>query len=150
MPIVNFHLLDQEYCCDQQEQLLLEASRLYAEVLRCPIDRVRAFISLYPARQMAVGGVLCSARRQSAPYFTFIVLEGRPLEERQRLLAGFTDLLERILGAPRELIRGGVTRIEPEDWAIGGVPASVERQAEVQARAKAAQAATNFRVKEDG
>jgi len=41
-----------------------------------------------------------------------------------------------VLKAPRDLVRGGITLIHPENWAIGGQPASQLRQAEVQARAE--------------
>jgi len=35
----------------------------------------------------------------------------------------------------RELVRGSCRRVEPQDWAIGGEPASVIRKDEVAARA---------------
>ncbi len=138
MPIVNFHLVSLQTSPQQDERLLKEASKLYSEVLRSPIDRVRAFITAHPAVQFAVAGDLVSRNGLHAPYFEFIVLEGRPLEERHRLMAGFTDLLVDILGVRRDLVRGSCRRIEPIDWSIGGVPASVLRADEVAAREKAA------------
>jgi len=138
MPILNIHLVDGQYAQEQHERLLLETSRFFAEVLRCPIDRVRVFIELHRADLTAIGGVLASREARRAPYFHFIVLEGRSVDDRQRLLGGFTDLIVDILCVPRELVRGGVIRIHPEDWAIGGEPASVKRADEVKARADAA------------
>jgi len=35
----------------------------------------------------------------------------------------------------RDLVRGSCRRVAPEDWAIGGIPASVLRKDEVEARA---------------
>jgi 4-oxalocrotonate tautomerase len=140
MPIVNFHLVEGQFSAAQHEQLLVESSRLFAEVLRCPIDRVRAFIHLHRPELVAVGGVPVSRDTKRAPYFSFIVLVGRPLEDRQRLLRGFTDLLVDILQVPRELVRGGVVPVHPEDWAIGGEPASSKRDGEIRAREAAAQA----------
>ncbi|MEN9903842.1 MAG: hypothetical protein RLZZ555_407, partial [Pseudomonadota bacterium] len=39
----------------------------------------------------------------------------------------------------RSLVRGCVECIPPHDWTIGGTPASVVRQAEIEARRLAAQ-----------
>lgn len=138
MPIVNFHLVEGKTSPSQDERLLEEASRLYSEVLCSPMGRVRAFITAHSAGQFAVAGDLVSSNGLHAPYFDFIVLEGRPLEERHRLMAGFTDLLVDILGVSRDLVRGSCRRIGPEDWSIGGTPASHLRQAEIEARRLAA------------
>ncbi len=140
MPVLQFHLVEGHYSDEQHERLLVAASQLFAEVLSAPVDRVRVFIHLYKPGLAAIGGVPASRAAQRAPYFEFVVLEGRPLEHRQRLLAGFTDLCVDILGAPRELVRGSTSTVHPEDWAIGGTPASVLRAAEIEARARAAAA----------
>lgn len=138
MPILEFHLVEGRYSTAQCEQLLVESSRLYAEVLRSPLERIRVFIHSYPPTMAAVGGKPLSQGGEAAPFFHFLVLQGRPVDERQRLLTGFTDLLEKILGSDRSLIRGGCWPIPAEDWAIGGIPASVLRAAEVRARAETA------------
>ena len=137
MPILEYHLVEGQHSDAQCQQLLEASSVLYAEVLRSPIERVRVFVHLHRAQMVAVGGRLVSQGAASAPYFHFLVLQGRPGEERQRLLTGFTDLVERILGVQRNLIRGGCWPIAPEDWAIGGTPASEMRKAEIAARAAA-------------
>ncbi len=140
MPVVNFHLVEGLTTPEQDERLLLGACRLYADVLRAPMERVRAFITPHRASQFAVAGDLVAHNGLHAPYFDFIVLDGRPLDERHRLLAGFTDLLVDTLGVRRELVRGSCRRVEPQDWAIGGEPASALRKDEVEARARAAAA----------
>jgi 4-oxalocrotonate tautomerase len=134
MPVVNFHLLAGHSSPEQDERLLKGASRLYAEVLKAPMERVRAFITTYPADRFAVAGELCSHNGLHAPFFEFIVLDGRWLEDRQRLHLAFTELLVEVLGVRRELVRGMCRRVPPEDWSIGGAPASVLRADEVQAR----------------
>lgn len=138
MPVVNFHLLAGHSSPAQDEHLLKEASRLYAEVLKAPMERVRAFITTYPASQFAAAGAPCSHNGLHAPFFEFIVLEGRSLEDRHQLHQGFTELLVEVLGVSRELVRGMCQRVAPEDWSIGGEPASVLRAGEVAARARAA------------
>lgn len=138
MPVVNFHLLAGHSSAEQDERLLKEASRLYAEVLKAPMERVRALITTYPASQFAVAGAPCSANGLHAPFFEFIVLEGRSLEDRQQLHQDFTELLVEVLGVSRELVRGMCRRVAPEDWSIGGEPASMLRAGEVAARARVA------------
>lgn len=134
MPILDVHLAEGTYSDAQCERLLIECSRLYAEVLKSPMERIRVFIHLHRPQMVAVAGVLLSQGGTQAPYFHFLVLEGRPLEERHRLLTGFTDLVVDILGAERSLVRGGCWPIPPENWCIGGTPASVLRAAELSAR----------------
>lgn len=65
------------------------------------------------------------------------MLQGRPTEQRHRLLAGFTDLLVDVLGVERRHIRGRIIQVDPDDWAIGGEPASAVRRGEIAARAAA-------------
>ena len=138
MPILNIHLVRGQHAEDQVETLLLRCSEAFASGLRCPIDRVRVFVTEQEPRLMCVGGQLVRDSGDNAPYFSFIVLKGRSLEDRQQLMAAFTDLIVEILGAPRELVRGGIVPVAPEDWSIGGQPASLLRQAEIEARRLAA------------
>lgn len=139
MPIVNFHLLAGHSTAEQDERLLVEASRLYSELLAAPIERVRTFITAHAPGQFAVGGEPCSRGGAHAPYFECIVFAGRSVEQRHSLLRAFTDLLVEVLGVRRELVRGSCRCVEPEDWAIGGEPASVLRAEEVAARARVAE-----------
>lgn len=140
MPILEYHLAEGAYSDAQCERLLVESSALYAEVLKAPMDRIRVFIHLHKPGMVAVAGLPLSKGGTPAPYFHFLVLEGRPLDERHRLLTGFTDLVVEILGAERSFVRGGCWPIPPENWCIGGTPASLMRAAEVKARAEKAAA----------
>ena len=82
-----------------------------------------------------VAGELAAVNKVHAPFFEFIVLEGRSLAQRQRLLKDFTELLVEVLGVRREHVRGACRLVRPEDWAIGGEPASALRKDEIAARA---------------
>lgn len=134
MPILNYHLVRGQHDQGRIETLLVRSSEFFAQVLGCPIERVRVFVTEHAPQHYCIGGRLAGEAAQAAPYFSFIVLQGRPLEDRQGLLAGFTDLVVEILGAERSLVRGGVVPIDPDDWSIGGVPASQLRRAEIEAR----------------
>jgi phenylpyruvate tautomerase PptA (4-oxalocrotonate tautomerase family) len=136
MPILEVHLVDGKHTAAQHAELLTSMSARYAEVLESPVERVRAYVTLHRPEHWATGGVPAAAG--SAPYFTAIVLEGRPAEQRRRLLGAFTDIIVDVLGVDRKLVRGRIIQVPPDDWAIGGVPASVARKPEIAARAASA------------
>lgn len=141
MPIVTYYLVAGEHDDEAIGALLTRSCELFADVLECPIDRVRAFAHEFRPQAACVGGQLVSSGAAEAPYFHFMLLDGRPLEQRQRLLRGFTDLLVECLGVERGLVRGGMWPVSPEHWAIGGEPAAGLRADEIAARA--ADAGTN-------
>ena len=136
MPVVHFHLAEDTYTDEQCELLMEKASELYSEVLESPMERVRAFINFYPEWGMATAGSPVSRGGRTAPYFDFIVLEGRPLDQCHALLEGFTSLLVSILGADRELVRGSCRPVPPHYWGIAGKPASEVRAKEIENRGK--------------
>ena len=112
-------------------ELLAAMGACYARVLESPIERIRACLTLHRPEHWVTGG----EPGLDAPYFTALVLQGRPVEQRHRLLAELTDVLVDVLGVRRELVRGRVVPVDPDDWGIGGLPASRARAAEIAARA---------------
>ena len=135
MPIVEYRIPAGHYSEEAVATLLRKSCALFADVLECPIDRVRAVAHEVSPVAMCVAGIMMSEGAVAAPYFTFFLLDGRPEELRHRLLAGFTDVIVECLGVERGLVRGAVTIVAPTNWAIAGVPASVARADEVAARA---------------
>ncbi len=136
MPILNFHLVRGQYTETQQKQLLVAASHLYADVLNAPMDRIRVFVTWHDPDSFLVAGVQESEGHAKAPYFTFLMLQGRPLEERHRLLEEITDLVVQTLQVDKTLVRGWAQLVDPDSWAIGGVPATRMRKAEIEQRMK--------------
>lgn len=135
MPVAHFHLPADTYTAEQEAQLLRRAAAEYARILNSPIDRTRVYVVHYAASSIAVAGELCSDSGVIAPYFTAIVLAGRPAEQRHELLAGFTELLVNVLGVDRSVVRGQIIEVSPENWGIAGGPASVARATEIAQRA---------------
>lgn len=133
VPIVTVHLLEGRHLAGQVSTLLDALTRRYAAVLESPVERVRAFAQMHPARLWTTGG----EPGVEAPYFTALVLAGRPVAQRHRLLADFTDVIVDVLGVPRTSVRGRIIPVDPDDWGIGGVPASAARRGEIDARAAA-------------
>jgi phenylpyruvate tautomerase PptA (4-oxalocrotonate tautomerase family) len=133
MPIVELHLVEGLHTPAQHAQVLRAISRRYADVLEAPLERVRAYLTLHRPEHWATAGEPGSPA--SAPYFTALVLQGRPVEQRRRLVESITDLLVDLLHVDRRLVRGRVVQVHPDDWAIGGVPASTARRSEIASRA---------------
>lgn len=131
MPIAHFHLPAGVATPEQERGLLLDAGEAYSRILESPIERVRVFVVEYDATRVAVGGEIVADGGSVAPYFTAIVLAGRPAGQRRELLATFTDLIVTWLDVERTLVRGRIIEVAPDNWAIGGSPASAVRAAEI-------------------
>lgn len=140
MPVVTFYLVANSYTDTQYERLATESCHILAEVLDTPIDRTRAFISLYPRGLAAVAGEMLPEGSGGAPFFHFYIGSRRPKEHRPVVLARLTDLLVDALGVDRSLIRGYADPTEAEDWGVAGVPLNLARAAEFQPAAPDAQA----------
>lgn len=138
MPIMNIHLVADAYPDAQINQLLRQCATHYGAVLKSPMERIRVFVKEHRPAAVFVDGKTAAEGAEAAPFFEYIVLEGRPQQEMDDLMTGFTDILETVLKADRNRIRGACWTVPPERWGIGGVMASVKRANEVAARRKAA------------
>src|ERR1700744_392774 len=101
MPVVEIHLVEGQDPPAPVGELLARVSERYAAVLESPIGRVRAFVTMHPAELWATGPVPSAGDGDPAPYFVAAVLEGRPVEQRHRLLAEITDAICDVLGVTR-------------------------------------------------
>lgn len=136
MPVAHFQVTD---CTPEQERrLLVEGSERYAAVMEAPVERVRIFVQHFDATAVAVGGRPLADSDGAIAYFEAIAMEGRPPATRHRLLSELTDLFVDVLGIERDLVRGMVTEVAPDNWGIAGTPASVLRSAELAERSAAA------------
>jgi phenylpyruvate tautomerase PptA (4-oxalocrotonate tautomerase family) len=122
MPVIGVHLVEGMHTPAQHAELLVAMSSRYAEVTEVPLERVRAHVTLHPPELWAVGGIPASG--QSTPYFMAVLLADQPAELRRRLLGALTDLVVDVLGVDRRLVHGEIVPVQPDDWAVGGVPAS--------------------------
>ncbi|MFO7248170.1 MAG: tautomerase family protein [Bacillota bacterium] len=55
------------------------------------------------------------------------LLRGRSAELRRKLLHDLTEQVATTLGVERETVRVFIVELEPENWGIAGVPASLIR-----------------------
>ncbi len=134
MSVVEIHLVEGQHAATRIEELLRRVSERYAAVLGAPIGRVRAVVTMHPPELWATGGIPAAVDGDPAPYFVVSVLEGRLPAQRHRLLADITDAICDVLGATRSRVLGRVVQVPPDDWAVGGVPASSRRRDQIVAR----------------
>jgi 4-oxalocrotonate tautomerase len=142
MPIMTIHLMADRYADPTLASLMRRCAAHYAEVLRSPMERIRVAVVEHRPETFFVDGATGAEGADDAPHFDYVVLAGRPQQEIEELMTGFTDIVEDELGVPRARIRGACRPVAPEHWGIGGEMASVKRAAEVTARAEAAPASS--------
>ena len=133
MPVVQFHLVENQLSPSECEDLVRKASAFFAKALEAPLERIRVFISFYAPNRVGVAGEPISQSGQFAPYFECIVLSSRTKEQRHYIMQGLTALIVEATGADLKRVRGYCRRVDPDDWYISGEPASLVRQAEVSA-----------------
>lgn len=140
MPIANVQLLAGRPDAVRRE-LLREVARAFADVLASPIDRVQVWLTELDPALVAIGGVpadeLSAADRETReiPLVRLVMMGDRPLEQVHRAITELTSVVARVLGIPAERVRVEAQSIDGDRWGIGGVPASVKRRAEIEARA---------------
>ncbi len=140
MPIANIHVLA-GHPRPVLKELLREAARTYAEVLESPIDRVQVWITEVDPQLYAIAGepadeALAAGDRADLeiPLLRLAMMAGRPLTQVQRAITELSEVTARVLGGDPARVRVEVQHIDPERWGIGGVPASILRREEIEAR----------------
>ena len=123
------------------QQLVRDAARAYAGVLQAPIDRVQVWVTEVDPELVAIAGetadvVLRTAERNDVeiPFAQLSMMEGRPLEQVHHAIAVLTEVIAGALGGDPARVRVEVQYVSPDRWGIGGIPASVVRAAEIEAR----------------
>jgi 4-oxalocrotonate tautomerase family enzyme len=118
-----------------KRQLLEQTAALFAEIMESPVDRVRTQVHELPSDSFAVGGIPISESGVQAPFITLDVLEGRPDAQHAALIERISALVGDLVGVEPDRVRLRINEVKPLDWGIGGVPASVLRQREIESRA---------------
>lgn len=144
MPVANIHVLA-GHPRPVLQQLLREAAATFARVLDAPADRLQVWITevdpgLYALNGEPADELLQRVPRAQAeiPLVRMALMDGRPVELVHRVMAEMSAVVARHLGTDPQRIRVMVDPVHPDRWAIGGVPASVARAAELAERQAAA------------
>ncbi len=111
------------------------------DVLGAPADRLEVWVNEIPADLWAFDGGLADEKfaehgrfAVETPFVQCTLLAGRPVELMQRFMAAVTDAVAGAIGADPQRVRVQIELADPDLWAIGGVPASIKRAAELAAR----------------
>ncbi|MDT7837031.1 tautomerase family protein [Aquabacterium sp. OR-4] len=145
MPVANIHVLA-GHPRPVLKQLLREASMAFAQAIDAPPERLQVWITevdpgLYalagePADEVLARGV--PRAEAEIPLIRMALMEGRPVATLHRVMADLSAAVARVLGGDPQRVRVQIDHVHPERWAIGGVPASQARAAELARRAPAA------------
>ena len=133
MPVAHLHVVAASP--EQVRRLGAETTDIYAAALESPVERTRVYVVNHQPHEVTVGGASVAHGAPAAPFFTALVFAGRPAAQRHEVLRRVSTLLAEVLGVDLSLVRGRVIPVDPQDWGIGGVPASVLRAAEIAGRA---------------
>ncbi len=141
MPVANIHVLA-GHPRPVLKQLLREASAAFARAIEAPPERLQVWITEVDPELYAIAGepadeVLQRVPRGQAeiPLIHMALMEGRSTEMLHRVMADLSEAVARVLGGDPQRVRVQIDHIHPDRWAIGGVPASRARAAELAARA---------------
>lgn len=143
MPVANIHVLA-GHPRPVLKQMLREASAAFAKAMDAPADRLQVWITEVDPELYAIAGepadeVLQRVPRANAeiPLIRMALMEGRPVETLHRVMADLSEVVARVLGGDPRRVRVQIDHVHPDRWAIGGVPASLARAAELSQRAAA-------------
>lgn len=141
MPIANIHVLA-GHPRPVLKRLLREVSVAFARAIESPPERLQVWITEVDPGLYAITGepadeVLQRLPRGQAeiPLIRMALMEGRPVEMLHRVMADLSEVVAGVLGGDPQRVRVQIDPIHPDRWAIGGVPASQARAAELAARA---------------
>ena len=127
------------------KRLVTDCSNTLASVIEAPKDRLEVWVTEVEPALWGLSGVpadevLPTVDRAEVemPFVRMVLLQGRPVEQHHRLIREMTDTVAQALKMKPDRIRVQIDEVHPDRWGIGGVPASIRRAAELQARADAA------------
>jgi 4-oxalocrotonate tautomerase family enzyme len=143
VPAAHINVL-QGHSREELRAVIVGVSDVMTSVLGAPKERLEVWITEHDPELFGVNGTpaidwldTSSRRDVEIPLVLMTLLEGRPVEQHHALIAGITEVIERVLGTPPGRTRIGITTVSPDSWGIGGQAASVVRAGEIAARAAA-------------
>jgi 4-oxalocrotonate tautomerase family enzyme len=125
------------------KNIIRETTDAMSQTLGAPKDRLMIWISEIDGDLWGLGGIPASEleanderKAKEIPFVQMILMEGRPTEQLQKIMAQISEIIARNLEMDINQIRVRIALAQPELWSIGGVPASVSRAKELEARRK--------------
>jgi 4-oxalocrotonate tautomerase family enzyme len=147
MPVAHIRVL-KGHTRAQLRQLVTDVSNTVARILEAPKNRLEVWVTeidpdLWGVCAEPASDVLAREPMESVemPFIQMVLMAGRTKAQYHALIADITDVVAGILGTRKERIRVHIAETQPDNWGIGGVPASIVRAAEIRAREEANAAA---------
>jgi 4-oxalocrotonate tautomerase family enzyme len=147
MPLLTIELME-GHSAETHKELIEKCTALYANKVGAPIERHRTQIHTFPSDCWGLEGT--QGNERVSPLIIIEMMSGRPRELQEALMRELSELVAEILSIPVSSTRALLHEFEATHWAIGGVPASVARAAEVNARAAATAAAATVGAENKG
>ncbi len=143
MPVANIHVLA-GHPRPLLKAMLREFAAVFAKTMGAPTDRLQVWVTEVDPELFVVAGENADEvlQRQArgdteVPFIRMALMEGRPTELLHRVMADLSEVVSRHLGGDPQRVRVQIDQVHPDRWAIGGVPASVSRAAEIARMAQA-------------
>lgn len=140
MPVAHINVL-KGHSRAQLRQVIVDVSETVARILMAPKERLEVWVTEIDPELWGICGVPANEvlaeqpmHEVEMPFIRMVIMEGRTREQHHALMQEVTAAVANALGSVRERIRFQLTEVTPEGWAIGGVPASVLRAGEIEAR----------------
>jgi len=144
MPVAHINLL-QGHSPEALRQIIVDVSDAMSRILVAPKDRLYVWITQHDLQLFGLGGVPASEalkhgdrRALEMPYVEMVLMKGRPREQFTAIMDAVTAIVARHARCDPQRIRIHIVEGNPDNWAIGGVPASLARAAELASRAQGA------------
>lgn len=123
------------------KQIIRDTTDAMSKVLNAPKDRLMIWINEVEQDLWGLGGTpACEIEDYEArksveiPFVQMILMEGRPNEQLHEIMREITNIIAKNLDMDKSQIRVRISLAQPELWGIGGIPASVSRAKELEAR----------------
>ncbi len=123
------------------KQIIRETTDAMHRVLSAPKERLMIWIYEIDQDLWGLAGNPASdisdfeiRKSLEIPFVQMTLMKGRPLEQFHKIMDEISEIIARNLEINKSQVRVHIATAEPDLWAIGGVPASVLRAKELEAR----------------
>jgi 4-oxalocrotonate tautomerase family enzyme len=144
MPVAKINLL-KGHQRETLRQILVEVSEAMSRILKAPEDRLIISINEVDLDLQIINGRIAREALElhgreavEIPFVQMVLMEGRPKEQLHQIIQELTAIISKATKVDPQRIRVHINLAQPDTWGIGGVPASILRKAELDARAKLA------------
>lgn len=123
------------------KQIIREVTNAMHETLVAPKERLMVWINEVDGDLWGIAGVPASevkdleaVKNMEIPFVQMILMEGRPTEQLHTIMDQIAKIISENLNMNKSQVRIRISLAQPDLWSIGGIPASISRAKELEAR----------------